>query len=182
MKIFTLDQHIHTNKYYQCYVCHGIKLHDDIAASAQQHTIVAFIRSYETTFRGQAEMKVTVIKAYKLDERPVPYLISLQPEKQPSESTSRAVNPFVVSLPEKQTAESVAKPATNKKKELFTPSMKQVLEEISSTIESKSVKRSLPFSTKDLGTERTATCLAIKKEVGDEVMKGSPTKKTKDSK
>ena len=127
-------------------------------------------------------MKVTVIKAYKLDERPAPSLISLQPEKQASESTSRVVNPSIISLPEKQTAESVTKPATDKKKELFTTSTKQVLEEISSTIESKSVKRSLPFSTKDLDTERTATLLAIKKEVGDEVMKGNPTKKTKDSK
>ncbi|GKA70547.1 hypothetical protein Tco_0776686 [Tanacetum coccineum] len=52
----------------------------------QQHTIVALIRSYEATFRGQAEMKVSVVKAYKLDEGPAPNLINLQPEKQVSES------------------------------------------------------------------------------------------------
>ncbi|GJY10001.1 replication protein A 70 kDa DNA-binding subunit B-like protein [Tanacetum coccineum] len=168
---------------------HGINLHDDIAASVQKHTIVAFIRSYEATFRGQAEMKVSVIKAYTLDEGPASNLISLQPEnlepeKQVFGSTSSVINPSRINLPEKESAkpESVAKPATDKDKQLFTPSTKLVLEEISSTVESKYVKRSLPFSNKDLDTQKTATLLAIKKEVGDEVMKGSPTKKKKDSK
>ncbi|GKA72922.1 replication protein A 70 kDa DNA-binding subunit B-like protein [Tanacetum coccineum] len=162
---------------------HGINLHDDIAASVQKHTIVAFIRSYEATFHGHAEMKGSVIKAYTLDERPASNLISLQPEnlepeKQVSKSTSSVVNPSRNSLPEK---ESVAKTATDNEKQLFTPSTKIVLEEISSTIESKSVKRSLPFSNKDLDTQKNATLLAVK-EVGDEMMKGSPTKKKKDSK
>ncbi|GJT22263.1 replication protein A 70 kDa DNA-binding subunit B-like protein [Tanacetum coccineum] len=144
---------------------HGINLHDDIAASVQKHTSIAFIRSYEATFRGHAEMKAS--KNKYLD--PLQVFIN---------------HPQRINLPEKESAkpESVAKPATDKDKQLFTPSTKLVLEEINSTIESKSVKRSLLFSNKDLDTEKTATLLAIKKEVGDEVMKGSPTKKKKDSK
>ncbi|GKB59399.1 hypothetical protein Tco_0915585, partial [Tanacetum coccineum] len=100
------------------------------------------------------------------------------PEKQVSKSTLSVVSPSRNSLPEK---ESVAKTATDNEKQLFTPSTKIVLEEISSTIESKSVKRSLPFSNKDLDTQKKSTLLAVK-EVGDEMMKGSPTKKKKDSK
>ncbi|GJU82437.1 hypothetical protein Tco_1284802 [Tanacetum coccineum] len=56
---------------------HVINLHDDIAASVHKHTIVAFIRSYEATFCGHAEMKVSVIKDYTLDKRHASNLISL---------------------------------------------------------------------------------------------------------
>ncbi|GJW92586.1 hypothetical protein Tco_0170139 [Tanacetum coccineum] len=108
------------------------------------------------TFRGHAEMKISVIKAYTLDERPASNLISLQPknlepEKQVSKSTSSVVNPSEISLPKK---ESVAKTATYSEKQFFTPSTKLVLEEISSTIESKYVKRALPFSNKDMHTQK----------------------------
>lgn len=167
---------------------HRIDLHDDIVAAVQKHTIVAFIRSYESTFRGQTEMKVSVVKAYTLDEQlSPPNPIMHQPEKQVAGTASNVVNPSTVSLPANQPAEtteseSVVKPATDKGKELFSPTTKLVLEEISSKIGSKTVKRSLPFSNKDPDGETGAHILAIKKEVGDQDMKGSPTKKTKDSK
>ncbi|GKC78681.1 hypothetical protein Tco_1129455, partial [Tanacetum coccineum] len=47
----------------------SIDFHDDIVKSVQQHTLVTFIRSYEATFRGQTDMKVSVVKAYTLDEQ-----------------------------------------------------------------------------------------------------------------
>lgn len=52
---------------------HAIDLHDTIATSLQQHTVVAFLRSYEVTFRGQSETRLSVLKAYKVNQvSPIP--------------------------------------------------------------------------------------------------------------
>ncbi|GKC62144.1 hypothetical protein Tco_1089742 [Tanacetum coccineum] len=70
-------------------------------------------------------------------------------------TTLNVANPSTTSLLAKQASkttesESVVKPATDKGKELFSPTTKLVLEEISSTIGSNAVIRSQPFSNKDL--------------------------------
>ncbi|GKB29999.1 ribonuclease H-like domain-containing protein [Tanacetum coccineum] len=76
-------------------------------------------------------------------------------------STTTQLTPYTdVDWVGPSSTKSVAKLATDKGKELFIPSIKLVLEEISSTIESKCVRRSLPFSNKDLDNERTATLFA----------------------
>ncbi|GJY06502.1 hypothetical protein Tco_0373556, partial [Tanacetum coccineum] len=158
---------------------HSIDLHNAIVKSVQQHTIVAFIRSYEATFRGQTDMKVSVVKAYTLNEQlSPPKLIVHQPEKLGSGTTSNVANPSTTNLPANQASEttqagSLVKPSADKGIELFSPTTKLVLEEISSTIGSKAVKRSLPFSNKELDGETVAHILAIKKEVGDQDMKGT---------
>ncbi|GJX59678.1 hypothetical protein Tco_0291068 [Tanacetum coccineum] len=137
---------------------HRIDLHEAIVEPATQLTIVAFICSYEATFRGQTDMKVI------------------------SGTTSNVANPPTTSLPAKQASEitkseSVIKPATDKGNELFSPTTKLVLEEISSTIASKAVIRSQPFSNKDLDSETVAHILAIKKAVGDQDMEVQIIKK-----
>ncbi|GJV24772.1 replication protein A 70 kDa DNA-binding subunit B-like protein [Tanacetum coccineum] len=158
---------------------HSIDFHDDIVKSVQQHTIVAFIRSYEATFRGQTDMKVSVVKAYTLDEQlSPPKLIVHKPEKLDSGSTSNVADTSTANLPANQASEttqagSMVKPSADKGIQLFSPTTKLVLEEINSTIGSKAAKRSLPFSNKELDGETVAHVLAIKKEVGDQDMKGT---------
>ncbi|GKE21243.1 hypothetical protein Tco_1432755 [Tanacetum coccineum] len=67
----------------------------------------------------------------------------------------------------------MVKPSADKGIQLFSPTTKLVLEEIISIIGSKAEKRSLPFSNKELDGETVAHILAIKKEVGDQDMKGT---------
>lgn len=42
----------------------GVDISETISTSMQEQTIVAFLRSYEITFRGQSEMRIKVVKAY----------------------------------------------------------------------------------------------------------------------
>lgn len=178
----------------------GVDLYDDIAASVQQHTIVAFIRTYEATFHGQSEMKMNVVKSYLLGEVVSPPKLALLPPSSPKQCANDS-NQTTIKLPsdqttiilpgQKQVSEStidVARPATSKAKEqLFSSTTKLVIEDICSTIASKQVKRSLPFSHEDLHSETIATIskpqatlISVKKEIGDQLTAKSPSKKTKD--
>lgn len=174
----------------------GVDLYDDIAASVQQHTIVAFIRTYEATFHGQSEMKMNVVKSYLLGEVVSPPKLALLPPSSPKQCANVS-NQTTIKLPsdqttiilpgQKQVSEStidVARPATSKAKEqLFSSTTKLVIEDIAS----KQVKRSLPFSHEDLHSETIATIskpqatlISVKKEIGDQLTAKSPSKKTED--
>lgn len=59
-----------------------------------QHTVVAFLRSYESTHYGQPKVNTCVVKCYKLDEPLLlPNLIDIQPESEisPSDVVHQAV-------------------------------------------------------------------------------------------
>lgn len=146
-------------------------LHNEIAKSVNQHTVVAFLRSYESTHYGQPKMNTCVVKCYKLDEPlPPPHLIDIQSERETSSSTLDVVHQLV----------------TNKAKDkLFDPHTP-----------SKTTKRSLPMAAKvpiskdDLHCKKDDTKsttkispLSIEKESVATAVGGyeSPTKKTKES-
>ncbi|GJR16806.1 replication protein A 70 kDa DNA-binding subunit B-like protein isoform X2 [Tanacetum coccineum] len=138
----------------------GIDLFEDIATSLQQHTVVAALIR---TLPGRGQI---------------------------NEPSTNVNTPAAITTPSKSRASTLAVDAVDKGKEqLFTPFTKLVLEEINSNIASNHVKRSLPFSDDHLPTktvsaggqpEAKATLIAVKKEFGDRLTKGSLTKKLKD--
>ncbi|GJX20348.1 hypothetical protein Tco_0223025 [Tanacetum coccineum] len=133
----------------------GIDLFEDIATSLQQHTVVAaFIRTYEASFIGQREPKVSVVKVYTSGQvLSSADLVSLPAHGQISESSTDVNIPAAITTRSKSRASASAVDAADKGKEqLFTPSTKLALEEISSNMASNHVKRSLPFSNDHLLT------------------------------
>ncbi|PWA56841.1 hypothetical protein CTI12_AA412340 [Artemisia annua] len=140
---------------------HGINLHDDIVTSVQRHMIVAFVRTYETTFHGQTELKVNVVKAYIVEEvLPAPKLIGHESEKETCESTLDVDNPCTISV--KNVAGSFGK------EKLGTSS-----EGINVPNAFKAVKRSSPLSDTDFNGATAATIseprgtLSKKEDIGE---------------
>lgn len=142
----------------------GTDLHDAMAMPIQKHTIVAFIRAFDSALGRQSQMKMSIVQAYKVEPELLP---STDPISFPAPSDTSS---------------------TKAKDQLFTPTTKKVLEEISTSISSNTVKRSLPFAKAAIKTEKNPsinkpqdTLAIIKKDSGTQVQDGSPTKKTKAS-